>query len=57
MFLLTLLFHEEVSQYINALFKGLDHKFKSRLHSVQDNLPIADLPEGIIRMGEKPVLI
>ena len=47
----------EVSQYINALFTDLDHKFKSRLHSVQDNLPIADLPERIKRMGEEPVLV
>ena len=37
--------------------KDLDHKFKSRLHSVQDNLPIADLPERIKRMGEEPVLV
>lgn len=47
----------EVRQYINALFTGLNHKFESRLHSVQDNLPIADLPERIKRMGKKPVLV
>ena len=47
----------EVCHYINKLFTHLDHKFNSRLHSVQDNLPIADLPERIKRMGEEPVLV
>ena len=47
----------EVCHYINKLFTHLDHKFNSRLHSVQDNLPMADLPERIKRMGEEPVLV
>ena len=47
----------EVSLYINALFTDLGHKFKSRLHSVQENLPIADLPERIKGMSEETVLV